>query len=156
MWFTLLRLNWHRRTKGSFPIILIPKFPVKLRWQRHLKPFCEFWCSFSFHTFYPTTRNRESHLAEQLRFVQPMIGEQLNCCTLPIPLACQSHRRFILSSNCRNKHKSHKKLINSLYTLSSTLISLQYTADHQLNQFWILNNLGWILKKCLMLTNLHL
>ncbi len=25
----------HRRTGGSFPTTLIPKFPVKLRWQRH-------------------------------------------------------------------------------------------------------------------------
>ena len=36
---------------GSFPSILIPKFPVKLCCQRHLKPFCEIWGSSSFHTF---------------------------------------------------------------------------------------------------------
>ena len=28
--------NWHRRTKGSFPTILIPTFSV--RWQPHFKP----------------------------------------------------------------------------------------------------------------------
>ncbi len=56
VWFTLRLQNWHRRLVGSFPSIVLPKFPVKLRWQLNLKPFGENWRRSTFDTFEVSTR----------------------------------------------------------------------------------------------------
>ncbi len=119
--------------RDPFPSYWYQNFQPNVRWQWHFNPFCEFWCSFSFHIFIPTTRNSESHLAEQL-LVKPMICGPLICCTLSIPfelvfLIDVLFHRSILRINIKVTRN-----LNSFLAVQCTLILLQYTPNHQLTK----------------------